>query len=100
MNLKWFGIGLGVGAAVGAVSTVLTTPKTGAEMRAMLKDRADDVRRYAAGKVEEEHYTITDVIDEINEAKKAADHEEKSVSSLLGETADKFSEASYTSTGA
>jgi type I restriction enzyme, R subunit len=32
-------------------------------------DRANDVRRYAVGEVKEEHYTIGDVINEINEGK-------------------------------
>lgn len=95
MNLKWFAIGLGAGAAVGAVVTVLSTPKTGAEMREMLKDRANDVGRYAAGEVKQEHYTIRDVINEINEGKEAVNREEKSVSSVLDAAADTFrSEAS------
>lgn len=79
MNPKWFAIGLGVGAAVGAVAAILCTPKTGAEMREMLKDRANDLRRYAAGKVKEEHYTIADVINEIDEGKEGVNREEKSV---------------------
>jgi gas vesicle protein len=95
MNLKWFAIGLGAGAAVGAVLTVLCTPKTGTEMRKMLKDRANGVRQHAAGEVKEEHYTIGDVINEINEGEEAANREEKSVSSVLDVAADTFrSEAS------
>jgi gas vesicle protein len=95
MNLKWFAIGLGVGAAVGAVVTVLSTPKTGTEMREMLKDRANDVRRYAVEEIKEDHYTIGDVINEINEGKEAVNREEKSVSSVLDAAADTFrSEAS------
>ena len=90
MNLKWFAIGLGAGAAVGAVVTVLSTPKTGAEMREMLKDRANDVRRYAE-EVKEEHYTIGDVINEINEGKEGVNREEQSVSSVLDAAADTFS---------
>lgn len=95
MNPKWFAIGLGVGAAVGAVAAILSTPKTGAEMKEMLKDGAKDVRRHAAGKVEEEHYTIGDVINEIKEGKEGVNREEKSVSSVLGAAAETFrSEAS------
>ena len=86
MNSKWFAIGLGVGAAVGAVATILNTPKTGAEMREMLKDGANDLRRYAAGKVKDEHYTIGDVINEINEGKEGVNREEKSASSVLAST--------------
>jgi gas vesicle protein len=60
MNLKWFAIGLGLGAAV----AVLYTPKTGAETREMLGDKVDDARRYAAGRIQEERYTIADVLNE------------------------------------
>jgi gas vesicle protein len=80
MSLKWFAIGLGIGAGV----AILSTPKTGAEMRDMLKDIPNKARRYAAGKIEEEHYTITDVINEINESKKV----------VTNAAADSLSEAS------
>jgi gas vesicle protein len=46
MNLKWFAMGLGVGAVV----TLFTTPKTGAETREMLQDKADDALKFAAEK--------------------------------------------------
>jgi gas vesicle protein len=60
MKLKWFAIGLGLGAVV----AMLYTPKTGAETREILKDKVNDGRRYVAGRIEEEHYTIADVINE------------------------------------
>lgn len=68
MNLKWFGIGLGVGAGI----AILSTPRTGAETREALKNMADKARERVSRKVEEEHYTITDVIDRIKEEGKTA----------------------------
>lgn len=59
-TLKWFALGLGTGAAV----AILYAPKAGTEMREMLRDKADDARRYVAGTIREEHYTIGDVIHE------------------------------------
>jgi gas vesicle protein len=47
MNLKWFALGLGLGAAVG----LLCAPKTGFKTR----------------KVREERYTIGDVLHESNQ---------------------------------
>jgi gas vesicle protein len=49
---------------LGAVVAMLYTPKTGAETREILKDKVNDGRRYVAGRIEEEHYTIADVINE------------------------------------
>lgn len=59
MKLKWFVTGLGLGAVV----AILYTPKTGAETRGMLRGKADD----AASRVQQERYTIGDVIKENRE---------------------------------
>jgi gas vesicle protein len=75
MSLKWFAIGLGIGAGV----TILTTPKTGSETRDALKDMAEKALERVKGKVEEERFTISDVIDEINEAKKIATDKAKDI---------------------
>jgi gas vesicle protein len=64
MSLKWFGVGLGLGAAV----AVLYTPRAGAETREMLRDKADQARRYVAGRIGKERYTIGDVINEARES--------------------------------
>ena len=77
MKLKWFAIGLGVGAGV----AILSTPKSGAETRDVLGDIPDKARRYATGRVKEENYTITDVINEMNEDEKVAAAEQISEAS-------------------
>lgn len=87
MNLKWFATGLGLGAAI----AILYTPKTGTETREMLQEKVDDARRYAAGSIQEEHYTITDVI---NEGQEVVTDNAEPVSGVVDEAADKFSDAS------
>jgi gas vesicle protein len=84
MNLKWFAIGVGLGAAV----TILCTPKTGAETREMLREKVDDARRYAAGKIQEEPYTIADVL---NEGQEVVTHKARGVSGAVDAAADKLS---------
>jgi gas vesicle protein len=59
MKLKWFSIGLGLGAVI----ALLTTPKTGAEARQIVQDKADDARRYAAGRIQEVGNSVHDAID-------------------------------------
>ena len=86
MNLKSFASGLGVGAVVGAVVTLLSTPKTGAEMREILRDKVDEARR-AAVEAKEEHYTIGDVINEINEAKEVVEDKADAVGGAVSATA-------------
>jgi gas vesicle protein len=87
MNLKWFAMGLGLGAVV----AFLYTPKTGAETRQMLRDKVDDARRYATGRIQEERYTIADVL---NEGREVVTGKAEAVSGAVDAAADKFSAAS------
>ena len=85
MNLKWLATGLALGAAV----AILYTPKAGAETRAMLRGKVDDVRRYV-GRIREERWSITDVI---KEGQEVVARNAEAVSGALDASADKFSEA-------
>ena len=87
MNLKWFAMGLGLGAVV----AILYTPKTGAETREMLRDKVDDARRYATGRIQQERYTIADVL---NEGQKVVTGKAEAVSSAVDAAAEKLSGAS------
>jgi gas vesicle protein len=58
--MRWFFFGLGLGAIV----ALLYTPKTGAEMIDIVKEKIDETRR----EIPEEHYTIAEVINEGTEA--------------------------------
>ena len=84
MNLKWFAMGLGLGAAV----ALLYTPETGAETREMLRDKVDDSREYAARRIQEERYTIADVL---NEGQAVVTGKAEAVSGAVDAAADKFS---------
>lgn len=86
MNLKWFAMGLGLGAAV----AILYTPKTGAETREMLREKVGHARRYTAGKIPEERYSITDVI---NEDQEVVTGKAEAVSGADDAAADKFRDA-------
>jgi gas vesicle protein len=83
MSMKWFAIGLGLGAVVAVVSA----PRRGAETRQMLQDKADDARRFAAGVIQEAGEKVHDAM---NEGQKKAE----AVSGAAAAAADKFSEAS------
>ena len=80
-------MGLGFGAAV----AFLYTPKKGAETRQMLRDKVGDARRYATGKIQEEHYTIADVL---NEGQEVETGKAGAVSGAVNPAADKISEDS------
>lgn len=83
MSMKWFAIGLGLGAVV----AVVCAPKSGAETRQMFEDKANDARRFAAARLKEEREKVHDAI---NEGQKMAE----AVSGAAVAAADKFSEAS------
>jgi gas vesicle protein len=87
MSLKWFAIGLGLGTA----AAILYAPKTGAETREILRDKANDALGHAAEKNQEEHYTISDVL---NEEKKSPKGTAQATRNAMDATADKFREVS------
>lgn len=60
MSLKWFAMGLGLGATI----AVLYTPKAGDETREILREKIDDARQQFTGRTQEQAWSITDVINE------------------------------------
>jgi len=58
-NASSLGIGMLVGLAVGAAVGMLLAPKSGADTRAMLKEKAEDVRGKAGDTVKRVRRGIT-----------------------------------------
>lgn len=63
-NTTYFGVGLLVGAAVGAAIAILYAPRSGKETRAAIKEKAEEVSGKASGIIDEAKEKAKKIIDE------------------------------------
>jgi gas vesicle protein len=69
--MKGLAIGLLAGGAIGAIVALLYAPKSGKELRADIKERADDLLEDAEGYAKEARSKASDIM---TEAKRRSDH--------------------------